>query len=249
MKDKQLVYINGIKLHYRDTGGLGEKPVIVMVHGIGLSSGNFRALNEVLESTHRVISVDLPHFGSSKTSDSLFSIEQYAQLLLAFLEEIRVRPVALLGNSFGCQIVLDAFLRAKRPIAETAILIGPTVNKGERSLRRQLLRFVQNMALEKKSGKYVSVLIDYLRANPKASYMAMRSSLAYKTEETVGRLKVPILLIRGRKDPFVPNEWVEELAKLSSEANIVEVPKAAHLAHLSHPVDIAAVIRAFLRQE
>jgi 2-hydroxy-6-oxonona-2,4-dienedioate hydrolase len=63
-----------------------------------------------------------------------------ADALAAWLGAMRLRRPVLLGNSFGCQIIVDLAARHPRSLA-AAILQGPTAPPEERTWRMQAIRW------------------------------------------------------------------------------------------------------------
>jgi pimeloyl-ACP methyl ester carboxylesterase len=66
-----------------------------------------------------------------------------ANALAGWIEAMALAPVALLGNSFGCQIIVDLAARHAR-LVERAVLQGPTTPPEERSWLWQFVRWRQN---------------------------------------------------------------------------------------------------------
>lgn len=244
------IVMQGREVFYRDIFTDPDAPVIIAVHGIGLSSDIFSPLAEELKHFYRIISVDLPNFGASDKSSEYATIEDYASFLSDFIACIKISPQILIGNSFGCQIVLEYLARKNQQKNDClgVTLIGPTVDKYQRSIGQQVLKFGQNIFAEAISRRYAKVLRDYYRANISASLRAIRSSVLYQTEDTIQRIGIPVLIIRGQNDPLVSAKWTETLRSDSREAQLEEVPDAAHLALLSHAHKTAKIIDLFLHK-
>lgn len=99
-------------LHYEDTGG--DKPVVLMVHGILMDLRIWRRQIAALRETHRVIAVDLAGFGKSagtgkeRLSDHITAIQKV-------LVALNVHDVTFVGWSMGGAIGLQmAATQAKR---------------------------------------------------------------------------------------------------------------------------------------
>ena len=67
-------------------------------------------------------------------------------------------------------------------------------------------------------------------------------------EETLARVTVPTLVVRGVHDPLVSQEWAEEVARIARADRLVVVPDAGHAAHHSAADVVAREIRPFLRE-
>jgi pimeloyl-ACP methyl ester carboxylesterase len=70
---------------------------------------------------------DLAGFGLSSKPACVLNVGEHAELVSALLDTLGTAPVALLGNSFGCQVAVELVLR--RPgIVAALILVGPTTD-------------------------------------------------------------------------------------------------------------------------
>lgn len=106
------------------------RPAIVMIHGLGGSSINWTDVGQVLAPTAASYALDLPGFGlSDPPADGDYSIEEFAQTVIAYLENLiavrgRDRGVHLVGNSLGGAIAVRvAMLRPD--LLRSLTLISP----------------------------------------------------------------------------------------------------------------------------
>lgn len=70
----------------------------------------------------------------------------------------------------------------------------------------------------------------------------------YDARPHLGRLDVPVLIVSGERDTFIPVEHSEELARLLPRAEHVVLPGATHAAPLEQPELLALRLEKFLRQ-
>lgn len=68
---------------------------------------------------------------------------ELADGLADWMQAVGLGKAALLGNSFGCQIVIECAARHPQQV-ERAILQGPTTTPAERSWFWQFVRWRQN---------------------------------------------------------------------------------------------------------
>ena len=59
-------------------------------------------------------------------------------------------------------------------------------------------------------------------------------------------LDLPVHVVRGEQDAWVPVERAHRLAGLVPDAELALVPEAGHLVHLDQPVHLASTLRAWL---
>src|SRR5947208_3308850 len=59
-------------------------------------------------------------------------------------------------------------------------------------------------------------------------------------------LDVPVLVVRGTRDPIVPQRWAEEAARRLPQGRLVVVRGAAHTMNFTSPDELARVVRPFV---
>ncbi len=99
------------RIHYRDEG---SGPPIVLVHGIAVSSRYMVPVAEELAPFASVHAPDLPGFGRSAKPRRTLTVPELARALLAWLDAAGLERPLLLGNSLGCQVVVDLAAREAR---------------------------------------------------------------------------------------------------------------------------------------
>jgi len=87
------------EIFFTDTGG--DKPALLMVHGIMMSHAVWK--NQVTEfaDTHRVVAVDLRGFGASTTTNPETTFEEHRDDLIAIVDALGLRDVSFIGWSMG----------------------------------------------------------------------------------------------------------------------------------------------------
>jgi len=104
-----------VRLAYRDKGK--GKPVILL-HGFGASSYTWRFIEPALvKDGFRVLTVDLKGFGlSDKPIDEKYSIFDQADLVSAFIRQLQLKDVTIIGHSLGGGVALVLALDEKKDL-------------------------------------------------------------------------------------------------------------------------------------
>jgi pimeloyl-ACP methyl ester carboxylesterase len=102
----------------------GRRPDIVLVHGLGMSSGYFEHLAEALFARGwNPIAPDMPGFGESNDAPAAGPAE-HAATLAAWADARGIRSAVWVGHSIGCNSV--ARLAAQRPdLVREPVMVGP----------------------------------------------------------------------------------------------------------------------------
>jgi len=193
---------------------------------------------------HRVYAPDLPGFGKSGKPTRAADVPGLSDALARWMRKLGLEQSALVGNSMGCQIIVE--LAARHPdLVERVVLQGPTMDPRARSTLRQIGRLLLDAPLESPSLLPIE-LRDYASAGTGRAWHTFRHALADRIEDKLTRVRVPALVVRGSRDPVCPQRWAEEAVGLLPEGQLVVLPGAAHTANYSASDEFVRAIGPFL---
>ena len=123
----------GGPVHYVDFGGPADRPVMVLVHGLGGSHLNWDLFAPLVREHVRVLAIDLPGFGRSEPDGRKASVAANVAVLHRFLTEVVGEPALLVGNSMGGMIsILET---GEHPeMVRGLVLLDPAVPGPRRAL-------------------------------------------------------------------------------------------------------------------
>lgn len=222
-----------------ESGG-ASRPVYVLVHGLGMAHEYWNGLAHSLESTGRVLALDLPGFGDSPEPDEPLSMAESGALVGELLETEGLSRAVLVGHSTGAQVITET--AAQRPeLVGAVVLIGPTVNPRERSLPKQTLRFLQDISLT--NPKVLAVgLKSYAEAGPEWYLANLRPMIEHRMERVLPQVAAPALVVRAEHDAIVPRDWAREVARLLPAGRYIEVPGRGHETMVTAGAQVADLI-------
>jgi 2-hydroxy-6-oxonona-2,4-dienedioate hydrolase len=239
--------------------------VIVCVHGAVISSRYFGRLSAELSSEYRVLMPDLPGYGRSDSPPDVLEVEGLAEALAGWAAALELRGAVWLGNSLGCQVIAE-LARRRTELVAALIFVGPTLEPAARSALRVLWRLALDAPMER-----IALLVAWVRDLVSAGLRRAVATIGVATrdriEERLETVAVPLLVIRGERDPLVGAGWAREIAdraasrtaaaantafaaapeKLPAPPTVAVVAGAAHAAHDSHPREVADLVRGFIR--
>lgn len=223
--------------------GRPDDPVVVLVHGIGVSERYYRGLAAELARDHRVLVPDLPGFGRSPRPARVPAVEDLADVVLAVLRHRGIERATVVGHSMGAQVAAETMLRAPE-VVERVVMIGTVVDPAAPSVLRQAARLARD-GLHEPLGVNAIVVSDYLRTGPSWYAAVLPHMFAYDSAAAVARLPGPALLVRGENDPVASRAWNRRLGQLAPRGTVREVPHAGHVAMASH----VPLVARWLREE
>jgi pimeloyl-ACP methyl ester carboxylesterase len=124
---------DGARLSYAVAG---DGPPLVLVHGLGGTIENWRALAPALAERHRVVVPDLPGHGRSEALPEAPDVDPIADAVLAVAAAESAVPAAWIGHSLGGLLALRA--AARRPEAVRGIVLVASAGIGSTSRSAQV---------------------------------------------------------------------------------------------------------------
>lgn len=222
-----------------------RRPIVVLVHGMVISSRCMVPTAERLAPLCNVYAVDLPGYGNSFKPARTLALVELADALADWMNAAHVLRAHLVGNSFGCQVIAEFAVRHPDRI-ERIVLQGPTVDPAARSLPRQLWRLFRN-SLREPSDLGPITRHDYRVAGLRRAWRTLWIVLGDRIEDKLPRIVAPTLVVRGTRDPLVSRRWAERILQLLPRGVLREIPGAPHTINFSRPDEFVRVIAPFLR--
>lgn len=253
MQQDQYLQVNGIRIHYQDTGH-GELPVI-FIHPFPFSHKAWTPQVETLKEKTRCITYDLRGFGASELGVKKTSMGLYAEDLVQLMDALEIEQAVVFGLSMGGYIVLNAAQRYPRRLkgivlADTQCLADSKENqdkryatikeieeKGVAAFAEKFMKNVftagtlaNNTALVQKTKQLI------LNNNPEGITAALEA-MAQRQETCSGlkKMNLPALILCGKEDTLTPPSLSEFLFNGIPGAQLNEIEKAAHLSNLEQP--------------
>jgi magnesium chelatase accessory protein len=248
---------------------MGRGPALLLVHGIGAATHTWHGLAPRLAGRFTTIAPDLPGHGftTAPRTDHL-SLDGIATALAAFLKEMHVSPVVGVGHGAGAAILLrmalteHSSLRALAginatltpPQSQVWTLLAPAARVGVHSPRlaelgRELRSGTLDSTLLSTSGSTLSEsqaalygLFLRSRRHMGAVMTVFENWDAPRLQRELDRLTIPVTLVVGLNDQWVPPNEVDRIAMRLLNARIVEVRNAGHFAHEDAPEQVANII-------
>ena len=221
-----------------------EAPVAVLVHGLAVSHRYFMPTAALLREHFDVRVVDLPGFGLSDHPDHVLSIQEHSQALAAWMDNNQISAAILIGNSFGCQVLVDLVARSPY-LCSALILSGPTINSRARTARKQVGAWLQD-TLHEDPLQVPMLLRDFRDAGPRRVWATLRIALSDPIEDKLPKLAVPTLVLRGEREPIVTQWWANQVAHLIPGAELRVVPASPHNSVYAAADALVALVLSFL---
>jgi esterase len=271
------VHLAGLRFHYVEWGS-GDRPVLLMLHGLRSYAETFAGFAPALADRFRVLSLDQRGRGRTDwDARGEYHAERYVADLEAFVEALGLDTLHLLGHSMGGSNAL--LFAARHPRRVLSLIIedsGPGASAGgagAERIRRELAATPIDFD-DWESGRRF-----WRSIRPNVTDAAIDSRVRHSLRETdhgrigwrhdqagiararldpatpipdlwpaVDALACPTLLLRGADSDFLRADTAAEMARRNPRIRLREIPDAGHYVHDDQPQRFIAEIRAFLHE-
>lgn len=220
-----------IKHHYIE---LGEGFPLILLHGNGEDVSYFAHQMEPFAKHFRVIAIDTRGHGQTPRGNAPFTIRQFAEDLLGFMDQHSIEKAHILGFSDGGNIAL-VFAMAHPERVEKLILDGANLDAAgvKRSIQIPIeigYRIAKIFAGKSPEAKKNAELLGLMVNDPNV-----------KPEE-LARIQCPTLVIAGSKD-MIKEGHTRLIARSIPGAQMVIIPGNHFVANKNPDAFNEAVLR------
>lgn len=260
---RHFVEVPEATLHYAECGG-GDP--VVLLHQTPRSWDEFRDVLPLLGQTRRAIAMDTIGFGESTPLPSgRDSIEAWSEVLLDFLDALRLDRVDLVGHHTGAVVAIQTAVRAPDRVRSVVLSSSPYDRPGAhdaaargrsvidefepRADGSHLLELWSARAAFYPEGNVDLLeryLIDALKAGPRAAE-GHRVVARYDLVRAVAQIRCPVLLVGATADPFAYPAFARLQAALPDAVSI-EIEGGMVPLPDQFPHAFAAALEKFLRE-
>lgn len=256
--ESRSVQVEGHRVHYLAEGPANGS-VIVLVHGLGASAEDWRALAPYLvRAGFRVYIPDLLGYGrSERPRDFSYSVRDEADVVTGFMDALGLKRVELGGWSMGGWVavliahehpehvsrlmLLDAAGLKVPPLYDTALFVPSNFDQ---------LDQLQAILTPQPRPIPAFVARDILRGFRHRGWVIQRALATMLTGRDVidgdlPQLKMPVLLVWGALDHVTPLAQGETMHRLIPDSELEVFPGCGHMAPIECSGAVGPVVASF----
>ncbi|WP_456600036.1 alpha/beta fold hydrolase [Blastococcus sp. SYSU DS0616] len=250
---------------------VGSGPDVVMCHGTPWSAELWRPYAEALAGDFTVHLWDMPGYGaSSKDAGHAVSLDVQGELLAELVERWGLRSPHVVAHDYGGAVALRAhllhgvpyaslalvdvvalapwgsdFFRLVRAHADVFAALPPAVHEGA---LRAYIAGASHRGLT--VGQVDELVAPWTGPEGQAAFYRQiaQADEAYTDvlEPRYPDLDLPVLVVWGSEDTWIPADRAHRLAALIPGARLELLPGAGHLVQLDQPVRLATTLHRWL---
>ncbi len=255
------VTVAGHRVHYYAEGP-ADGPVVVLVHGLGGRSEDWRNLAPWLaKAGYRVYIPDLiGHGRSDEPMDFSYSVPDEAAAVVGFLDALGLKQVDLGGWSMGGWIVQRIASEHSDRVRRLLLFDSAGLNvKPDWDTRLftpttpQELDQLDALLMPHPLPVPAFIARDILRISGEKAWMIHRAlgSMLTARDVTNGllpQLKMPVLIVWGAEDRVTPLSQGEKMHRLVPQSELEVIPGCGHLAPGQCAAQIGPKVVAFEKE-
>jgi len=226
--------MNDIRLHCIDQG---QGQPLILLHGNGESSDYFVHQIAYFSEKNHVIAIDTRGHGQSPRGNKPFSIKQFADDLLDFMDERNIEKAHLLGFSDGGNIALTFALKHPERV-DKLILNG--ANLFPSGVKR---RYQWPIELGYHIAKWFSRQSDKAKQN--TELLGLMVNEPHIDPSELAQLTIPVLVIAGTKD-MIKDSHTRLIYNSLPNARL-EFIEGSHFIASKNPKAFNATVEKFLQ--
>lgn len=265
MEEKFVSLSSGVRMEYVERGPEGGLPV-VFLHGVTDSWRSFEPVLPLLPAHVRAFALSARGHGDSSRPAQGYGYADMSADVLAFLDVMGLRQVALVGHSMGT-LVAQRFAVDHPDRVAGLVLVGafdtlfgdPGVTELFESSIVPLAdpidpAFAREWQASTVAGpvdaRFFDAVVEETRKVPAHVWRQAFAGFLQTPDFSgdLARLAVPSLLVWGDRDAYTPRERQDRLLAALPGARLVVHEGVGHAPHWENPTRFASALAAFLEQ-
>ena len=229
--------------------------VVLFVHGWGMQASAYRSALKRLGSNFRVVALDLPGFGKSRSlssSSKKYTSFDYANCISSFSQKLDINEFYLVGHSMGGGV--SALVAALFPEKVLKLILIDCAGKPLGDLRRVLAARLVEIPLQtignplsKENVHMGHAFLNNLLKNGSHTLNTLKIPLNENLMSYFKTINVPCLILWGKKDKTIPIDCGRDIAALVPNSELIEIEDGYHEWSILMPDEFSKLITNFIR--
>jgi pimeloyl-ACP methyl ester carboxylesterase len=235
---------------------LRSRPPLILIHGAGGSHLQWPPeVRRLLDQ--RIYAIDLPGHGKS---DGLGrqSVEDYAEVIVEFMQAIKLSRAIFVGLSMGSAIALTLALTKPRRTLGLGMVGGGVrlrvapeilINAANPATFLLAVQTIHEWCFSPNVDQRLKELSAQRMAEtrPTVLYGDFLACDIFDVSDQVSKVRTPTLVLCGTEDRMTPPRYSEYMAGRIKNARIHLVDEAGHMVTLEKPSAVAGALLDFVR--
>jgi len=265
----KVIPVQGVEIHYIEEG---QGFPVLLIHGLGGSTYNFRHTIPALAREFRAIALDLPGFGlSQRPQDRRYSLSSLAGVVREFLDGLGIRQAHVVGHSMGGMVAARLAASFPERVDKLVLVASPVHLSFPRFLGFPFFSLLWEVGLGLvlahrpiregiwRNGFYdpraltAADMEQYLLPSRIKGYsrslLGLLMAASHDPPLDPSLITHPTLILWGEEDrPLTTVAEGRKLLQRLPNATLTVIPRACHMLLEERPEEANAAILTFLRR-
>ena len=230
-------------MYYEIIGNTKEN-VVLFLHGWGADCTSFKGVVFNLPKNDiSYILVDFPGFGKSEEPTKSYSVLDYANEIIALLDNLKINKVTIVGHSFGGRVGIVLASKFSERVEKLILVDSAGVIEG-RGIKYHLKVWCYKFKV-KLFGR------ERVKLSGSADYKALKSDIMRETFKMVVNedllniaktITIPTILIWGDKDKTTTIKAGKKLNRAIKNSKLIVLEGAGHFCFLDKPTEFVYIL-------
>ena len=245
------ISIDGLKINYSQEG---KGDYVFILHGWDCDLTTYKMVVNILKASYTVVALDFPGFGQSEEPPTEWTMADYTDFTVRFVESFGCKKASFIGHSFGSRILI---LMANKKnltyaIDKMVFVAGAGILDANadfyiqevRNFRKKRSQLIESKSYDELEQLRDSSDIEYAYKSD-VMCKVYENAVAEDLEPFLPGIAVPTLLIWGENDITTPVSDAKKMEKLISDSGLVVLQNAGHFPFLDQPYIFKRVMESF----
>lgn len=255
-------------IYYRKNDFLHNRETLVFIHGLSGSSSAWTRYEKRFEENYNILTFDLRGHGKSTKPRHYkdYEINCFGRDLAELLEYLKIETFIMISHSFASLIALE-FLKNHMTMVKKAVFLSPSYNEKDRLIGKILdpllflTKALEALPFSGKNGRHVDysnypnsgdwniprMVADMGNTDLRVYLYCLSHSLHVNYIDLLSSIKIPTLLIHGKKDSIFPFKNSITMNNILRDSKLVLLPEANHIVVLNWFNEVSDAIANFIR--
>lgn len=233
-----------------------DRKTLIILPGWGGNKDTWKEFANLAGKDFDVQIIDLPCFGDEPCPKTAWGAEEYAEFVRSKIVELRTTnsEMVLLGHSFGGQIA-TVFASLYPGMIDKLILSAPAVFRPKRLVKRFFFGMIAKIGkilfklptIGKFNSAARNIYYNLIKAKDYHEATGIKTEIFKKIirqdlTEILSKIKIPVLIIWGDKDGYLPVKDAYKLNKLIFNSKLEIIKGGKHGLHLQMPEKLCKIV-------
>jgi pimeloyl-ACP methyl ester carboxylesterase len=232
-----------------------NRPPVILIHGAGGTHLSWPPQIRRLTG-EKIYAPDLPGHGKSEGSGRQ-SIDEYADDVIAFMKDLKIRAAVIVGHSMGSAVTLTLALKYPKQVLGLGLLgsgsklrVAPNIleTAGNPNAFEAAVDMVNEncFSLETSQNLLKISRRTMLEIRPPVLSGDLLACNEFDVTSQLNMIKVPTLIICGTEDRMMPAKFSESLKDGIANSKLHVLDRAGHMVMLEQPDAVADLLKQFI---